>query len=240
MAVKKKSVFKHYAIGVLIAIGFYLLSCVLGSLVNILVAHLFGYKKSIDLFVSHTFVAIILFIVTGLLNHVFFGWLTVDMLSVYGWRHNYMTIWSFRSAAIAVSIIATIIVPVLIGDVSGWMTYCSHIACILFFGRRRYKIYASEHPSSETDVNDEATEEIVKENHTSGVFAQPAIPAEIACEFKNEANSVEPTVNAVLPDMVESQVSKTISYCRHCGAKIEGESEYCGFCGTKIIKEIEL
>ena len=132
----KKALLKKYAIGILIAIGFYLVSMCVGSTFNVLISLAAGYEKYSDFVNSYNIAGFLAIAIVGLANHIFIGWLTVNVMAKYGRKQNCITKWFFRSAAIAVAVYAFFVIPILFSKRPGWLLYLSHSLSILLFGLR--------------------------------------------------------------------------------------------------------
>jgi hypothetical protein len=201
----KNSIFKNNAIGILISIGLYLVSMFVGSIFNVLISFTAGYKEYSDFLNSDNIAGFLSIILVGLANHIFTGWLTVNIMAKYGRRQNCITRWFFRSAAIAVVVLAVVVFPILFSKNSGLMTYLSHSLSILLFGRRKVRIYNEEQALTAT-----SNKENVINNYTS---VSPVTQIE-----------AQPTASE----------QKTFIYCHKCGIRLNAGTRFCHKCGTKI------
>lgn len=202
-----KSNFKKYAIGILIAIGFYLVSMFIGSIFNVLISFAAGYRKYSDFTNSDNIAGFLAIIIVGLANHIFTGWLTVNTMTKYGRKQNCITKWFFRSAAIGVVVLAVVVIPILFSNKSGWLIYLSHSLSILLFGRRKVKKY-----------NDE---QVAMANSNTG-------------NGNNNFSTVGQIVHVrVQPAMPEQD---TFIYCHKCGTKLNANIQFCHKCGTKVAR----
>lgn len=202
-----KSNFNKYAIGILIAIGFYLVSMFVGSLFNVLISFAAGYRKYSDFTNSGNVAGFLAIIFVGLANHLFTGWLTVNIMAKYGRKQKCITKWFFRSAAIGVVVLAAVIIPILFSNNPGWLIYLSHSLSILLFGGRMVKKYNDEQSSIATSNKENAS---------------------------NSSTMVDPVVQVRgQPSMTEQD---TFIYCHKCGTKLNANTQFCHKCGTKVAR----
>ncbi|HUM84358.1 MAG TPA: zinc ribbon domain-containing protein [Lachnospiraceae bacterium] len=202
-----KSNLKKYAIGILIAIGFYLVSMFVGSIFNVLISFAAGYRKYSDFTNSDNIAGFLAIIIVGLANHIFTGWLTVNTMAKYGRKQNCITKWFFRSAAIGVVVLAVVVIPILFSNNPGWLIYVSHSLSILLFGRRKVKKYNDEQAAVATS------------NRENG---------------NNNFSTAGPVVQVrVQPTMPEQG---TFIYCHKCGTKLNANTQFCHKCGTKVAR----
>ena len=208
MRTTKNSTFKNYAIGILIAIGFYLVSMFVGSFFNVLISFAAGYRNYSDFMNSDNIAGFLAIIFVGLANHIFTGWLTVNLMTKYARKQNCIAKWFFRSAAIAVVVLAVVVFPILFSNNPGWLIYLSHSLSILLFGRRKVKKYDKAHESTAANSYNESI-----------------------------INSYAP-VNPVVQVGVQSPTPEqdTFIYCHICGTKLNANTQFCHKCGTKVAR----
>lgn len=204
----KKSNLKKYTIGILIAIGFYLVSMSVGSIFNILISFAAGYRKYSDFTNSDNIAGFLAIIFVGVANHIFTGWLTVNTMAKYGRKQNCITKWYFRSAAIAVVVLAGVIIPLLFSNTPGWLVYLSHSLSILLFGRRKVKKNFVAQSSLAPRSNNE---------NDFGSFTP-----------------LNPVVQASIHPPAPEQVA--FIFCHKCGTKLCANTQFCHKCGTKVAR----
>ncbi len=208
MECAKKRNLKNYAIGILMAIGFYLASMSVGSIFNVLISFAAGYRKYSDFINSGNIAGFLAIIFAGLANHILTGWLTVNIMAKYGRKQNCITKWFFRSAAIAIVVLAVIVIPLLFSNTPGWLIYLSHSVSILLFGRRKVKKNLEEQALALSKSNNE--------NDVSNfVHVDPVIQV-----------NVQPTA---------PEQNKSI-FCHKCGVKLDANTQFCHKCGTKVAR----
>lgn len=202
-----KSNFKKYAIGILIAIGFYLVSMFVGSLFNVLISFAAGYRKYSDFTNSGNVAGFLAIIFVGLANHLFTGWLTVNIMAKYGQKQKCITKWFFRSAAIGVVVLAAVIIPILFSNNPGWLIYLSHSLSILLFGGRMVKKYNDEQSTIATSSKENASNSSTMVDSVVQVRGQPSMTKQ-----------------------------DTFIYCHKCGTKLNANTRFCHKCGTKVAR----
>lgn len=204
----KRSNSKKYAIGILIAIGFYLVSMFAGSIFNVLISFTAGYRKYSDFMNSDNIAGFLAIFFVGLANHIFTGWLTVNIMVKYGRKQNCITKWFFRSASIAVVVFAIVIIPLLFSNSPGWFIYLSHSVSILLFGRRKAKKYLEEQSSVLPHSNNE----------------------NVVSSFVPVDSVVQVSVQPPAPEQ------DVFIFCQKCGTKLNANTQFCHKCGTKSVR----
>lgn len=128
---------KYYAVGILIALGYYTLSMFLGSIINVLVSFTAGFQHFSDFRKDPNVAGVLIILMITLANHIFFAWVTAKSMTKYGLKYRCLDIWYFVSAAISVVLYALIIR--LFTNGGGWLSYVSHSIAIVLFGRAALK-----------------------------------------------------------------------------------------------------
>ncbi len=136
-----KSKISKYIIGILIALGFYLISMLIGSIINVLIAFTAGYRSWNAYMDSDNVVGAILILIISVINHVLISWVSTNVLLRYGKKNDCVSPWLFRSAACAVLVFTLIIIPVLFSKTPEWASILSHTLGIALFGRAKVKKY---------------------------------------------------------------------------------------------------
>ena len=208
------------AIGVLIALGLYLLSSVTGSIINVLVMYAAGFDNWKQFTMSGNAAGIFVIFLIGVANHLFMAWVTVCAMTKYGKKHNCVDQGYFRIAAAAVLVFAAVILPVLLSSNSGWITYLTHCLGILLFGQARVKKLQTQGASS-APASDGANAAV----QTAG---QP-MAAMQSCAAA--------PVQTVRSGAAESEGTGRAAYCHACGEKLPGNNRFCHKCGARIEEE---
>lgn len=132
-----KSNLREAVVSILIAVGYYYLSSTLGSIVNVIVTRLAGYRDFGLYKQSAPVSGLFLLLAFTLANHIFFGWVTSNTLYRYGRKHDCLSRNLFRRAAIAVVVLALVVYPIFFSNQPGWIAYVSHALAIELFGRAK-------------------------------------------------------------------------------------------------------
>lgn len=202
-----KSKSSHFVIG-LIAWFIYTLSMLLGSVVNVLIAHAAGYEEysQFKQYAAENISIILVILIVATINHILFSLLTVHLVGNYALKKGCLTSKCFILCAIIVLVFAAIVYPVIFSSNSGWFTYLVHIAGILLFGRA----FISSRLVS-NNINSDVIDDIsVKSNGQESINIEPS----------NDNSKVNRAEN--------------VCYCHMCGAKISANSNFCNKCGAKI------
>ena len=125
-----------YAVGALIAVGFYAVSVFLGSLVNVLIMYASGYGDFQTFLAGGGAAALLPVLITTVANHLLMAWITVRLMTRYGGKHGCVGMKYYSIAASAVFVCAVLVFPILFSSNSGWLTWLTHILGIELFGKR--------------------------------------------------------------------------------------------------------
>ena len=200
----QKAHLKNYFIGILITIGFYHVSILIGSIFNVLISFTAGYRIWSEFVLSyHGIAGYLAMLIFGIVNHVLIAWLTVRVMTKYGKKKDCITKWFFRSSAISVVAFAVIIVPLIFAKKPGWLMYLSHALSILLFGRKKVKEY---------DTMKQQAESAVVQSETTD--SSSAIGSSVLCD--NRINS-----SGVYCYKCGTLLEKSSKFCYKCGAKVE-------------------
>ena len=126
----------HYLFGILIAVGFYMLSSFLGALVNVVTAMAAGYPSYEAYIAGENYGGMVLLLLFTLANHLFMAWLTAGRLTAYAKKRGCLAASYYLCAAVGVVLFAVLILPAVTGKAPGWLPYVSHAYAIFFFGNR--------------------------------------------------------------------------------------------------------
>lgn len=249
-----KGKFKNIAIGILIAIGFYCISSIVGSMVNVFISIAAGYRKYSDFMNNVTIAGFLAVTLVGMVNHVFTGRLTVCIMSKYGRKHNCITKWFFRCAAISIVVLAITVYPILFSRAPGWLMCLTHSLSILLFGR----IEINKHNNEQASAAAISKKKIVfDENQSSldrsaeSVNFDPVFPGLMRNSLEErdkyevdrnlstagdlaKHNGYDNTAPSVKEPNQENTTIQQIEYCRKCGSKLNDGAMFCHRCGTKI------
>jgi Ni/Co efflux regulator RcnB len=131
----------HYFVGILIAVGLYLLNTIFCSTVNVLISGSAGYGEYSEFQLSREPNIILAFIFNSLCSHVLVARITVSAMTAYGAKRNCVNMRYFSCSATAVLLFAAIIIPVISGTKpgTGWVIYTLHAICLEVFGKGKCK-----------------------------------------------------------------------------------------------------
>ena len=129
-----------YLVGAGIALGFYLVSQLAGSAINVLAMFASG-CRSYSEFINKTdsLPTLLLLLAASIANHVFFAWLTAGAITRLGKKTGCLSRGVFPAAAAVVLVYGIAAIPVLFSGSAGWLTYSMHALCVLAFGNRQLK-----------------------------------------------------------------------------------------------------
>ena len=127
-----------YAVGALIAIGFYVVSVFLGSFVNVMIMYASGYSDY-QAFLAGSTASLLPFLISSVANHLLMAWITVKLMTRYGRKHGCVGKKYYSIAASAVFVCAVLVLPLLFSANSGWLTWLTHILGIELFGKRELR-----------------------------------------------------------------------------------------------------
>lgn len=119
-----------------IAIICYEISAFIGATLNVLVSYSVGFPSYNDLLANINVATLILLFLIGLLNHVFFSWLTASVIKAYGKKEGCLSLAVYTAAMIAVLIASFIINPLLLSKRAGWLSSVAHPIMLFLFGYR--------------------------------------------------------------------------------------------------------
>lgn len=223
-----------YVVGAVIALGFYLVSMLLGAVLNVTVAITAGYRSYNAFINSGNIAGIIIILLIGVVNHLFFSWLTVRVMAKYVEKSGCPTIRYFRVAEMTVIFFAYVIIPILFSSNAGWLMYLTHAIGIDLFGKKYVtKNSVSDHSDAKLIKNTSAPQ-FTKESIIESQEPKPQT------EYKaNVQNRDTPLRSVNMADSKNQQDDISIKYffCHICGNKISSDSIFCDRCGTKLKQE---
>ena len=245
-----KDKFINCFIGILIAISFYSISSIVGSMVNVLISIAAGYRKYSDFMNNVTIAGSFAVTLVGLVNHVFAGWLTVRIMSKYGRKHNCITKWFFRCAAISIVVLAITVYPILFSRAPGWLLYLTHSLSILLFGRKEMNKYSNEQATVDAisskkmifDENPSSLDRSIESVNADGLKRNSLEErnkydidrnSSIADNF-DKHNGYDNTAPSAKESNQENVTIQQTRYCRRCGSKLNNGALFCHRCGTKV------
>ena len=143
---------KTYIVCGAISLCLYAACAFAGALINVLISYTAGFRNYADFKQSDNVTGFLLVICFTLINHVFFAWLTVKLISRYAKTRHRQNIWLYVSAAMAALIYY--VLSALLGHIPGILTILIHISAILLFGAITVRRQAGDSPKKRQDEKD--------------------------------------------------------------------------------------
>lgn len=210
-------------IGVIISLGLYIVSRVLASLVNTLIAFAVGYNSYNAFSSSESYGYMLLVVISGIVFHVFFSWLTTIILGAFTRKTHCLTYNIYWISAVAVTMYGIIIVAILFGQSAGWLTYTVHSAGLLLFGRHQLR---------------KTLKQARLEENTAPVESKVNTPIEsisdVISQFEERIDKGNRTGEKEQADKSKETKAETFNFCHKCGAKLIDNVNFCHKCGAKI------
>ena len=207
----------NYIVGVIIAVGFYLISSVFSSVVNLLSYVNAGYDSFSSFMTNGNEIETFGILIFSLANHCFFAWLSAKVMNNFAKKHKCIDMWFFRGTAL-VFVLIIVIRLIAIGSLKGWLTILPHALVIELLGKK----YCSEYNNQNNDL-------------CISPIQYPSL------EIKHGEPSVVLSVESITREQQCSNCGATINrnakYCVHCGEKVfpkTSSKKHCLNCGMKV------
>ncbi len=193
---------KVYIVSAAISLGTYFISSSVGTLINVCICFASGYSRYADFQNSNNVAGKILVVLFGLINHVFFSWLTVKFISKYAKKQQWHIMKVYFVSVIAVLVYAFI--ACLLGVAPGIIIISIHIAGIVLFGLYAIKHQRVSKPKRISEVSYERPKETT----------EPVL--------KSESNSPEQTTppQTIYCHICGCTVPTDSLFCHKCGTKL--------------------
>ena len=224
---------KAYIFGSFIAIGIFIITGLVGAVINAAVYIAFGYSSAMDAIMADNYVPFIQQLLTGIPLHIFGAKCTAKVINKVTEKYGCNDEKYYRIISFILFIFIFAIFPSLMGSRAGYLLYIVHLVAFRSF----WKEQLSKTPEiggignqirnmydAKIDENDDIEIDEESEVENDGIME------------KGEFNQIKEDIH-VLEENHITEVSDIpkICYCRKCGAALNEGAAFCYKCGTAVI-----